>query len=206
MAAGPGGWAVTSVLVALAAFTAMEPVTYAAHRWVMHGPGARFHRSHHRRWPARREGDPWVEGNDVFPVLFAGITVCALALGFHVGELSALVPVSVGVTAYGAAYALVHDVYVHRRLAVRWSSRTLDRLADAHELHHRFGGEPYGMLVPVVPHAVRRRAERAQVQRPSASTPRRQSTVASMVRSRNDSPPSSSANRWSRSPYTESSG
>ena len=27
----------------------------------------------------------------------------------------------------------------------------LDRLAAAHELHHRFGGAPYGMLVPIVP-------------------------------------------------------
>lgn len=189
--------------VAVVAFVVMEPVTYAVHRWVMHGAGVRFHRSHHRRWPVRREGDPWTEGNDVFPLVFASATVCALAAGFNVDDLSVLVPVSAGVTAYGLAYALVHDAYVHRRIPVRWSSRALDRLADAHALHHRFGGEPYGMLLPVVPAAVRRRA---QVQRPSASTPRRHSVVASMVRSRNESLPSSSAKRWRRSPYTESSG
>ena len=192
----------SAFLLAAAAFVVMEPVTYAVHRWVMHGAGMRFHRSHHRRWPARRDGEPWIEGNDVFPVVFASVTVLALALGFNVGDLAALVPVALGVTAYGVAYAGVHDVYVHHRLPVRWSSRTLDRLADAHELHHRFGGEPYGMLLPVVPASVRRR----QTQRPSASTPRRQSVVASMVRSRNESLPSSSAKRWRRSPYTESSG
>lgn len=193
----------SAAVVAVAAFAAMEPLTYAVHRWVMHGAGLRFHRSHHRRWPARREGDPWVEGNDVFPLAFASLTMLALAAGFNVDDLAVLVPASIGVTAYGLAYALVHDVYVHHRLPLRWSSGTLDRLADAHALHHRFGGEPYGMLLPVVPAAVRRRA---QVQRPSASTPRRQSVVASTVRSRKDSPPSSSAKRWRRSPYTESSG
>jgi beta-carotene 3-hydroxylase len=41
----------------------------------------------------------------------------------------------------------------------------LDRLADAHALHHRFGGEPYGMLVPIVPASVRARAEAADERR-----------------------------------------
>jgi beta-carotene 3-hydroxylase len=194
------------VLVAVVAFLAMEPVTYAAHRWVMHGAGMRFHRSHHRRWPERRDGDPWVEGNDVFPVVFAAVTVVALAAGFNLDGLGVLVPVCVGVTAYGAAYALVHDVYVHRRVPWPWTSPVLDRLAHAHELHHRFGGEPYGMLLPIVPTDVRRRAAAGQTQRPSSSTPRRHSVVASTVRTVNDSPPSSEANTWSRSPYTESSG
>jgi len=149
---------VSGLVVGVVAFGAMEPVTYAVHRWVMHGAGARFHRSHHRRWPARREGDPWWEDNDVFPLAFAAVTVLALVAGFNVDRLGQLVPAAIGVTAYGIAYAAVHDVYVHRRLPLRWSSATLDRLADAHDLHHRFGGEPYGMLLPVVPATVRRRA------------------------------------------------
>jgi beta-carotene 3-hydroxylase len=200
---------VRALAVAVVAFVVMEPVTYAVHRWVMHGPGRTFHRSHHRRWPARRDGDGFVEGNDVFPVVFAGITVLALAAGFNVDGLAVLVPVCVGVTAYGAAYALVHDVYVHRRLPVRWSSPHLDRLADAHALHHRFGGEPYGMLLPVIPASVRRRAASssgADAQRQSPSeTPLRHSVVDSTVRTRNASPPSSAPKTRRRSPSTESS-
>lgn len=146
------------VAVVVVAFGVMEPVTYLVHRFVMHGLGRRFHRSHHRRWPAKAPDEGFLEGNDVFPVAFAGITVVALAAGFNVDGLGVLVPVCVGVTAYGIAYALVHDVYVHQRVPLRASNRVLDRLAAAHELHHRFGGEPYGMLVPVVPAAVRRRA------------------------------------------------
>jgi len=161
---------VTALLLATAGFVAMEPVTYAVHRWVMHGVGTRFHRSHHRRWPTRREGEPWWEGNDVFPLAFAAITVLAITAGLNVDRLGVLVPVAAGITAYGAAYAAVHDVYVHRRLPVRWSSAALDRLADAHELHHRFGGEPYGMLVPVVPTSVRRRAAARDHRRAAAVT------------------------------------
>lgn len=152
----------TGLVLAATAFVLMEPLTYLAHRYVMHGLGRRFHRSHHRRWPTKAPDEPFLEGNDVFPAVFAGVTIVALAVGFNVDGLGALVPICVGVTAYGAAYAFVHDVYAHRRLPVRFESATLDRLAAAHELHHRFGREPYGMLVPVVPAALRRRASSAQ--------------------------------------------
>ena len=151
----------SAILTTVAAFLLMEPLTYLVHRYVMHGLGRRFHRSHHRRWPRRAEGEGFLEGNDVFPAVFAALTMVALAVGFNVGGQSVLVPVCAGATLYGAAYAFVHDVYIHQRLPVRWQHRHLDRLADAHALHHRFGGEPYGMLWPVVPVAVRSRAARS---------------------------------------------
>jgi beta-carotene 3-hydroxylase len=118
----------------------------------MHGIGWSLHRSHHRTASAR------FEANDAFPVMFAAAVCLGLAAGFNVEGWSALVPVGVGVTSYGVAYAAVHDVYVHGRL--RWFGdrrvRVLDHLAAAHRLHHRFNGAPYGMLVPVVPRRVRR--------------------------------------------------
>lgn len=143
-----------NALVVLGAFLAMEPITYAAHRWVMHGPGMRLHRSHHLP-PAGR-----LEANDWFPVIFALVVGSMMAIGFNVDGASALVWIGIGVTLYGATYALVHDGYIHHRLP--WIGarrrRGFQPLAEAHELHHRFGGEPYGMLLPVVPRAVRARA------------------------------------------------
>ena len=138
-----------------AAFAAMEPVTAGTHRFVMHGLGMRLHRSHHRHGPGR------LEANDAFPVMFAALVCLGLWVGFNAPRWSELVPIGVGVTAYGAAYALVHDVYIHRRLRLFGVRRVavLDRLADAHALHHRFGGAPFGMLVPIVPARVRQRAE-----------------------------------------------
>lgn len=149
------------VAIVLGAFLAMEPATYCAHRFVMHGIGMRLHRSHHRRWPRPRPDDPFLEANDAFPVIFAGSTMIALAVGFNVDGTSVLVPVCVGATLYGAAYAFVHDGFIHQRLPVRIQNRHLDRLAEAHALHHRFGGEPYGMLFPVVPDDVRAQARRS---------------------------------------------
>jgi beta-carotene 3-hydroxylase len=142
-------------LVAGTAFVAMEPVAYLAHRFVMHGPGMAWHRSHHRA----RAG--LVERNDRFPLVFGTATFLAMLAGALVPALALALPVGAGITAYGAVYALVHDGYIHRRLpGFGWRAASLDRLAEAHALHHRFGGEPYGMLVPVLPAALRARAAR----------------------------------------------
>ncbi len=136
------------------AFVIMEPVTALTHRFVMHGIGLRLHRSHHRRTCHR------LEANDAFPVMFAAVVCIGLWLGFNAPSLSDLVPIGIGVTFYGMAYALVHDVYIHGRLRVFGERRiaVLDRLADAHALHHRYNGAPYGMLLPIVPRSVRHTA------------------------------------------------
>ena len=139
--------------VVVAAFVAMEAVSYLAHRFVMHGPGMGLHRSHHRRSASR------FEANDVFPVVFAGVTILAMTAGTTLPSLSALFTVGVGVTLYGLAYAFVHDVYIHGRLG-SWVPRlgALEWLKSSHEIHHLFGGEPYGMLFPIVPQGLRERA------------------------------------------------
>jgi beta-carotene 3-hydroxylase len=139
-----------SLALGAVAFVVMEPVTWAVHRFVMHGPGWVLHRSHH----APRSGR--LEANDAFPVGFAALVGAALAVGFNVDGAGWLVPVGFGVTAYGAAYALVHDGYVHRRLPVgARRAAALDALARAHAVHHRTAGEPYGMLAPYVPRSSR---------------------------------------------------
>ena len=167
----------TRILAGLAGFALMEPVTYAAHRWVMHGVGWSLHRSHHRRGgpipgpgrdrpvvgplgggPPLRSWRDQLEANDWFPVMFAAGTVTAMAAGTTRASLGGLVPVAVGVTAYGAAYAFVHDVYIHGRFARLPRFAPLEHLRRAHGLHHRYGGEPYGMLCPYVPRALRSKA------------------------------------------------
>jgi beta-carotene 3-hydroxylase len=139
--------ALVDIAVGVAAFAAMEPITAATHRFVMHGPGRVLHRSHHRR------GTTGWELNDLYPVGFASLVLVALGVGFNVAGFGVLIPIAIGVTAYGAAYALVHDVYIHARLPL-FRGRTigpLERLARAHRIHHDHNSGPYGMLVPVVP-------------------------------------------------------
>ena len=119
------------------ALVAMEAVSYAMHRWVMHGAGWGWHRSHHEPRRGRR-----FEENDRFPIVFALLAMVLFATGHW--------SVAIGVTAYGALYALVHEVYIHRRVRIRLPrTRYLDWLREAHADHHRTGGEPYGMLLPI---------------------------------------------------------
>ncbi len=131
-------------LVLLAAFVAMEGVSYATHRWVMHGVGMGWHRSHH----APSQGG--LERNDLFPVCFSfvgfGVFLAAAATG-----TGWLYWAGVGVTAYGAMYLYVHELHIHRRLGIHTPDLAYLRwLREAHRRHHMSGGEPYGMLLPLL--------------------------------------------------------
>jgi beta-carotene 3-hydroxylase len=145
-----------AVLVALGSFALMEPITAATHRLVMHGPGIVLHRSHHRRVRPGESPRRW-EANDAFPVIFASIVMLGFAIGFNVAGFEVLVPMGIGVTLYGAAYALVHDVYIHGRLGWFGQRRVpgFERLAAAHRVHHERNGAPYGMLVPVLSRSIK---------------------------------------------------
>jgi beta-carotene 3-hydroxylase len=92
--------------------------------------------------------------------MFASVVGVALVVGFNVPGYAWLVPIGMGVTLYGLAYAIVHDGVIHGRLPAvhRASARYLRWLAAAHRVHHLFGGEPYGMLAPLVPALLRSRA------------------------------------------------
>jgi beta-carotene 3-hydroxylase len=138
-----------SVVIVILAFVLMEPFTYCAHRWVMHGLAKALHESHHRN--AARALPTLLEANDVFPVILAAGVNILLSLGFNQPSLGALVPTCVGITAYGFAYFLVHDVYIHQRLRLFGNRRVavLEHLAAAHRRHHQFNGEPFGMLLPL---------------------------------------------------------
>ncbi len=140
------------VAVAAIGFVAMEGVSYATHRWVMHGFGMRWHRSHHLPPQGR------FEQNDAFPVLFSFIGF-AVFLGASLTSNTWLYWLGGGIAAYGLLYMLVHDVYIHRRLPCPIDDRrTLDWLRESHEIHHLYGGEPYGMLLPLVSKELRRKA------------------------------------------------
>jgi beta-carotene 3-hydroxylase len=146
---------VTAVVLVVVSFLAMEAVSYATHRWVMHGIGIGWHRSHHQ---ARHGG--W-ERNDLFPVAFSTVGVLGFALASYGPAIRPLFWVATGVTLYGAAYAYVHDVFIHQRLTLPVPRlRYFAWLREAHRVHHLFGGEPYGMLFPVVPRDLREQAQR----------------------------------------------
>lgn len=124
------------------AFAMMELVSYLAHRYVYHGLLWVFHKSHH----TSRTGP--FEWNDVFPLFFASVSI--LVIWYAVGDPGRrnLLALALGVTLYGILYFLIHDIYVHQRVAgVVFRVRYLRRVKRAHMIHHTYGKEPYGLLV-----------------------------------------------------------
>jgi beta-carotene 3-hydroxylase len=140
-------------MITFSSFGAMEAVSYATHRWLMHGPGMAWHRSHHL--PPRGR----IEKNDRFPLLFAAISVAGFAAASRRPTLRPVGWGAAGMALYGAAYLYVHEVIIHRRLPSREPrTRYVRWLRDSHRAHHAFAGEPYGMLLPLVSRASRQEA------------------------------------------------
>ena len=83
-------------LLAVASFLGMEAASYSLHRWVMHGFGMVWHRSHH----VPREGR--FERNDLFPLCFSVVGVALFAVATMGPAIGPLLWVAIGVTSYGA--------------------------------------------------------------------------------------------------------
>jgi beta-carotene 3-hydroxylase len=128
----------------IAALLAMEGVAYLTHKYLMHGPLWFLHRSHH----VPHEG--FFEWNDLFGLLFAVPSILLINAGVRDG--SWMLPVGLGMTAYGFIYFVFHDIVVHRRVKLRrvpqW--RYLRRIIMAHLVHHkthgRDGAQSFGFL------------------------------------------------------------
>jgi beta-carotene 3-hydroxylase len=127
----------------------MEALSYVLHRYLFHGLLWRIHRTHHRPGKAR------FELNDLFSLGFAALALGLLALGGPEPLASVGAGVGAGMSAFGVAYFLLHDVLTHRRfgLGKGWAARAprpVARLAEAHRRHHRSfekpGLPPYGFL------------------------------------------------------------
>lgn len=138
---------------AAAVFVLMEGVSYATHRFVMHGVGWRLHADHHT---SRRTG---FQRNDLFPASFSLLAMTLFAIGVVVPAEPLFIAAGIGMTCYGLAYLYVHELCIHERLpARRPAGRYVRWLRQMHRIHHLYNGEPYGMLLPVVPKELRWRA------------------------------------------------
>jgi beta-carotene 3-hydroxylase len=122
-------------------FVATEMFSWAIHRYVYHKALWFIHKSHH----TTRRGA--LELNDIFPVIFAAVSVLLMVVGLQDPSHSNVLPISVGIMAYGGVYFVVHDLYIHRRVRrIALRIPLLLPLKKAHAVHHRTGGEPYGLL------------------------------------------------------------
>ncbi|WP_199707597.1 sterol desaturase family protein [Teichococcus wenyumeiae] len=120
--------------IVLGTVLGMELVAYLAHRYLMHGWGWGWHKSHHEAH------DGWWERNDLYAVVFAGFSLLLMWLD---PEHRGLFWLGIGMATYGFLYFVVHDGLVHRRWPFHWVPRRgyMQRLYQAHRLHHAVEGK-----------------------------------------------------------------
>lgn len=149
-------------LIFLTTFFVMEFMAWATHKFVMHGFMWYFHRDHHVEEPG------FFERNDVFFLIYAIPSWLCIMLGM-MNQNYIPVWVGFGIAAYGLAYFLVHDVFIHRRF--KWlkniDNNYFRAIRKAHKVHHKHlgkeQGECFGMLI--VPMKYIREAQRAETKR-----------------------------------------
>tara|TARA_B110000285_G_C15136547_1_gene627329 strand:+ start:371 stop:883 length:513 start_codon:yes stop_codon:yes gene_type:complete len=153
--------------IVIATFLTMEGVAWFAHKYVMHGMMWFFHEDHHVHQPG------FFEKNDAFFLIFAVPSAWCFITGSMAGG-DFRVWIGTGIAAYGLAYFLVHDVFIHQRF--KWFRRTENAyfmaIRKAHKIHHKHltkeEGECFGMLF--VPFRYWIEARKAQSKKLSSSS------------------------------------
>ena len=133
-----------NISLVLFAFIFMEGTAWFTHKYIMHGFLWSWHKSHHEP----RKGV--FELNDLFAVVFGSIGAGLIIWGsfymdwkFYIG---------LGISLYGVAYFLVHDVFVHQRVKILKSTKYnyFKAMRFAHKVHHKtttkHGAEAFGFL------------------------------------------------------------
>ena len=134
------------IAVFVLTFLIMEFMAWFIHKYIMHGILWVLHKDHHQK-----DHDSWFERNDAFFLFFAVLSMIFLMTAdeaFWIGF-----PIGFGILAYGIAYFVVHDIFIHQRF--KWL-RTIDNayargVRRAHKIHHKHlgkeEGENFGMLI-----------------------------------------------------------
>ena len=136
-----------NALIVIGTFFGMEGVAWCTHKYIMHGLLWNLHEDHHRKNPSS-----FFEKNDYFFLIFAIPGIASLAVGTFYEPLRWLMFVGAGITIYGFAYFMVHDIFIHQRF--KWLRNSdnfyFKAIRRAHKMHHKHlgkeEGECFGML------------------------------------------------------------
>ena len=139
-----------NVLILIVSFVLMEGVAWFTHKYIMHGLLWVLHKDHHKK-----ESRGFFEHNDFFFLIFAIPGIAGLYLG-TLHDYSIAFWIGCGITLYGLAYFMVHDIFIHQRFKFLRNTDNLyfQAIRRAHKMHHKHlakeHGECFGMLwVPV---------------------------------------------------------
>jgi len=120
------------LITIIVTFFFMEFVAWFLHKYVMHGFGWLLHEDHHRYTKGK------FEKNDIFGLFFRILSFSLILTGY-LGGFDIRIPLGIGVMLYGLGYFLVHDIFFHRRLKIKYRPKSdyLKRVLHAHTVHHQ---------------------------------------------------------------------
>lgn len=134
-----------NISICIITFFFMELVAWATHKYLMHGFLWFLHKDHHQI-----DHTKTLQKNDWFFMIFAipGSSLIILnsvdlSFGFFIG---------LGITLYGFAYFIVHEIFIHQRIKIfkHTNSNYLKGIRRAHKIHHKSlqkdEGSCFGML------------------------------------------------------------
>jgi beta-carotene 3-hydroxylase len=134
------------ILVVVVAFMSMEAVAWFTHKYIMHGLLWILHKDHHKK-----QSKGFLEDNDFFFLIFAIPGMISFFVGVK-NNFNYFFFVGLGITLYGIAYFLIHDVFIHQRFKIFRNANNgyLKGIRRAHKAHHKHldkhDGECFGML------------------------------------------------------------
>ena len=130
------------ILIIIVTFWMMEFIAWATHKYIMHGFLWNLHKDHHQI-----NKDKILENNDAFFLIFAIPGATFMILG------STLLYIGIGITLYGFAYFIVHEIFIHQRIKIfrRTRVKYFKVIRKAHKIHHKSrakeNGKCFGMLI-----------------------------------------------------------
>ena len=136
---------IDNILVVIVTFFFMEFMAWFTHKFVMHGFLWYLHRDHHQG----HEG--FFEKNDAFFLIFAVPSAYCYITGLMNNDFRLFI--GIGISLYGFAYFLVHEIIIHQRfkLFTRSNNKYIKAIRWAHKMHHKHlgkdEGESFGMLL-----------------------------------------------------------
>lgn len=135
-----------SFLIVLGTFITMEFVSWATHKYIMHGFLWSLHKDHHQVDHKKK-----TQKNDLFFLIFACPSIVLIVLGSE--DFSSLFFIGIGIAFYGLAYFIVHEIIIHRRLPYlkNLKGNYITTIRRAHKVHHKIlskhGATCFGMLI-----------------------------------------------------------
>lgn len=132
-------------LIVFVTFCFMEFMAWFTHKYIMHGLLWYLHKDHHQVEPG------FFEKNDAFFLIFAVPSAYCYMTGLMYNDFRLYI--GIGISLYGFAYFLVHDIIIHQRFKIftHLDNRYVKAIRRAHKMHHKHlgkeKGENFGMLV-----------------------------------------------------------